>query len=715
MPRHTITTLSAAAAVAWLAGAAAGATYHVNGACGSDAWSGTSPDCSPPDGPKATIQAAINAASSGDEVLVWPDTYQERIDFLGKAVALRSQAGPQATIIDAQRTGTTAKCINGEGPDTVLEGFTITGGLAVLGGGMYNVGSSPTVRDCIFTNNEGEVGAGMRNQYGSNPLIEGCSFIDNVGNPVGAGMVNSDGQPVVRDCIFLHNTADSVGGVINLDPWEGPVTFVNCQFIQNESTAAYGALLDGSGALVVNCVFSRNIASATPGGQIGVLQTVHGEPLVINSTFSGNFGTGLANVDFAALTVLNSIIWGNSEGSIQGGASVAYSDVEGGWSGAGNIDADPLFVQPGTDNVRLSFGSPCINAGDNGSVPPDITTDIDGNPRISGGVVDMGAYEGEFEQEPAAAGDSDFDNGEFTILIPSGGELNPLEASGAIVVNTSGPDDATFVVEEHDDDMYPDAAGYSELACILSLDTSLEDGQYLATLFISFGEENRGGPAELVWVHLTRYDPVTGDWSLVVTGNTVASPGHDGPVGDRVVRLEGGDWGMTNEIGDYGVYWDPAQRRGFAWANVDVAYDFGLGMALCPEDCLQTPDGEVGIVDFLALLRRWGESSVGGPCDTNFDGVIDVVDFLALLDSWGVCPRAAKPATAGAAGGASFSLPPQAIVRSADIDGDGSVGRDDLAIMQSSWGPCDRNCGADLNTDDRVDARDFLVLLAAWR
>jgi hypothetical protein len=172
---------------------------------------------------------------------------------------------------------------------------------------------------------------------------------------------------------------------------------------------------------------------------------------------------------------------------------------------------------------------------------------------------------------------------------------------------------------------------------------------------------------------------------------------------------------MSNEIGDYGVYWDPALRRGFAWANVDVAQDFGLGMALCPADCLQTPDGEVSIVDFLALLRRWGESSVGSPCDIDFDGVIDVDDFLALLDSWGVCPRAAKPATAGAAGGASFSFPANALVRSTDIDGDGSVGRGDLRIMQSSWGPCDHNCDADLNGDGLVDVRDFLVLLAAWK
>ena len=62
-----------------------------------------------------------------------------------------------------------------------------------------------------------------------------------------------------------------------------------------------------------------------------------------------------------------------------------------------------------------------------------------------------------------------------------------------------------------------------------------------------------------------------------------------------------------------------------------------------------------------------------------------------------------------------LNFPANALVRSPDIDGDGSVGRGDLRIMQSSWGPCAHNCDADLNTDGLVDARDFLVLLAAWR
>ncbi len=92
-----------------------------------------------------TIQEAIDAAMNGDEIVVASGTYFETIDFLGKAITLRSSDGPEVTIIDAQGLETVVICQSGEGPDTVLDGFTITGGNGSLGGGMFNDSSSPTV------------------------------------------------------------------------------------------------------------------------------------------------------------------------------------------------------------------------------------------------------------------------------------------------------------------------------------------------------------------------------------------------------------------------------------------------------------------------------------------------------------------------------------------------------------------------------------------
>jgi hypothetical protein len=95
--------------------------------------------------------------------------------------------------------------------------------------------------------------------------------------------------------------------------------------------------------------------------------------------------------------VANCILWSDSPDEIfdEPGSSttVTYSDVQGGWPGTGNIDADPLFADA---DGRLLDGSPCIDAGNDAAVPPSVITDLDGNPRIQGARVDMGAFESEF-------------------------------------------------------------------------------------------------------------------------------------------------------------------------------------------------------------------------------------------------------------------------------------------------------------------------------
>ena len=103
-------------------------------------------------GDQPTIQAGINAATSGiDEVVVQPGTYNETINFNGKAITVRSASGdPADTIINGTGNYHVVQCVGGEGSSVVLQGFTITGGDAIAafpgdrGGGMFNSGSSPT-------------------------------------------------------------------------------------------------------------------------------------------------------------------------------------------------------------------------------------------------------------------------------------------------------------------------------------------------------------------------------------------------------------------------------------------------------------------------------------------------------------------------------------------------------------------------------------------
>jgi hypothetical protein len=164
---------------------------------------------------------------------------------------------------------------------------------------------------------------------------------------------------------------------------------------------------NGSSLIVEDCLFFGNVAEYGIGG--GGMYNVDSSGAVTGCTFfgnsAGNSGGGMCN-NSSSPAVTNCIMWGDTadEGAevhdAEGGATViTYSDIQGGYSGTGNIDSDPLFVDAEGDDLRLQTGSPCIDTGSNDSVPDEVTTDLDGNPRIVDGngddvaTVDMGAYE----------------------------------------------------------------------------------------------------------------------------------------------------------------------------------------------------------------------------------------------------------------------------------------------------------------------------------
>ena len=229
------------------------------------------------------------------------------------------------------------------------------------GGGMYNNRSSPTVTNCAFSGNNGGNGGGIGNDYCS-PTVTNCTFTDNTAN-YGGGMRNYDCSPTVTNCTFTGNTADEGGGM-----WH-----------------VYGS------PTVTNCTFSVNIANY--GG--GMYNHYNCSPTVTNCTFTGNttiYGGGMYNWH-STPTVTNCILWSDSPDEIfddDSSMTVTYSDVQGGWAGTGNIDTDPMFADA---EGRLLAFSPCLDAGNDAAVPGSVTTDLDGNPRIQGVCVDMGAYE----------------------------------------------------------------------------------------------------------------------------------------------------------------------------------------------------------------------------------------------------------------------------------------------------------------------------------
>jgi hypothetical protein len=208
---------------------------------------------------------------------------------------------------------------------------------------------------------------------------------DTFGTANGGGIVCSVLELV--DSIVCNNDAEDMAGGI----W-GTSVSLSC---------SYASLT------LVNSIVCDNSDGFGTGGGI----TNEGLTTIINCTLSGNDG----GIDARGnLTLKNSIVWGNGNpihphppGPPCGGTSgvVEHSLVQGGWPGAGNIDADPLFADPLNGVFRLLPGSPCIDAGNNMAVPLGILTDIAGKRRFiddpftpdSGmgpaPVVDMGAHE----------------------------------------------------------------------------------------------------------------------------------------------------------------------------------------------------------------------------------------------------------------------------------------------------------------------------------
>jgi hypothetical protein len=126
-------------------------------------------------------------------------------------------------------------------------------------------------------------------------------------------------------------------------------------------------------------------------------------------------GGGIYGEDTSQLTINNSILWGN-RATISNNemyqinnatAEVNYSIVQGGYIGTNNLDADPLFVAPSTSNFNIQGNSTAFNKGNNLAFPPEIKIDVAGNPRITNGIIDIGAYE--FTLEPAQYGASNPD------------------------------------------------------------------------------------------------------------------------------------------------------------------------------------------------------------------------------------------------------------------------------------------------------------------
>jgi len=402
-----------------------------------------------------TIQEAIAAAVHGDTIIVRAGTYVENIDFLGKAVTLRSESGPEATVIDGgspadPEKGSCVMFVNDEGPDSILEGFTLTNGTGsfydgyvMRGGGVFCHIATPTIRGNVITRNEAYYGGGIGLKWFCHGLIEGnrieansaemgggidCDGFSNprierncvIGNTAvlnGGGITSQWGsEPTIRFTGLQGNSAMWGGGMST--GWDAEATLECCEIVGNRATENGGGFYSHSAGVEVavrleNCIVAGN--RAVKGG--GLDFDHDSQPTVVGCTVFGNSaadkGGGIACRNNTVAVICNTIAWNNdapngpeifigpaNNSSI---VTISESDVDGGQAsvlvetnstlnwGAGMIDADPLFADPLLDDFHLGWNSPCRAEGDNSAV----TTgeDVEGDPRVTGGTVDMGADE----------------------------------------------------------------------------------------------------------------------------------------------------------------------------------------------------------------------------------------------------------------------------------------------------------------------------------
>jgi len=361
-------------------------------------------------GDQPTIQAGIDAAVTGDIVLVAPGTYtgpgNRDISFGGKGITLESESGAELTIIDCELSDRAFRFVSGENSSAVLRGFTIENGTATSGGGILCTnGSSPLIENCsvtgcIATEVEPFSGGGAIRCYGSSPILNNITLKGNTAERGGGVCCVLDANPILTDVTFIENIAVAGGGVYARQGSTPSVT--DCEFTDNVVARSGGAIFcDDVNPTITGCVFTSNSAEgggANYGG--GAIYAYKSGVVVSECVFDGNTaairGGGVVTREYASATLTNLTFYGGGapegahiysrdssptiskvilsfadEGAAivcdAGGApslhnSCIYGNVGGdslcGFYG-NNVFSDPLFCDAAVGDFTLHETSPC--------------------------------------------------------------------------------------------------------------------------------------------------------------------------------------------------------------------------------------------------------------------------------------------------------------------------------------------------------------------
>ena len=345
---------------------------------GDDDDSASSPTCTltaPADTP--TIQSGLDHLIAGDTLCVEPGTYVESLLIPPHAIHLLGLAGPALTIIDGSAADVVVSVTGGNGPDTLVEGFTLTNGSSIWGGGLFVEASSPTLRHLWIQDNTATHGGGAVVAGGA-PAFENVVVARNTSIADGGGLfIYEDANATLSRVLFSHNRAESeVYGGGGLYLRYGAAVLEHVVFRENTSGASGGGLMVREAEISVSHgVFDGNVADVEHGGGIYLWDaTATMDHLIVtgNSAPLGA-GDGVRCRDCEA-TFVYTDLWGNGDEDVSGMTHPAGV--------AGNLSVDPQLLDPGAGDVHLAATSPLVDAGDPAALDPD------GSPS------DVGAYAG---------------------------------------------------------------------------------------------------------------------------------------------------------------------------------------------------------------------------------------------------------------------------------------------------------------------------------
>ncbi len=276
-----------------------------------------------PDADFASIQDAVDAASEGDTVLVYPGTYtssgSSNVVVVDKDLTLEAVSGPDVTIIDGEYSIRCMK-LSGTSNASVITGFTLTNGLrpdGAGGAGILLFNSNATIHDCLIVNCQAGGGGGIY-VNASAPTFDNCAIEDCYAINKGGGVLSQqDSAPRFQNCTFTEclvgNTTNARGGAVDCSG-SGSIEFESCVFDGNYAPSYGGAIhCNGSVAIALSdCLFDSNISIYGGGIRIEDDATIAAEYCTFNNNFASTYGGALTLVGSASGTLANSELTQNS-------------------------------------------------------------------------------------------------------------------------------------------------------------------------------------------------------------------------------------------------------------------------------------------------------------------------------------------------------------------------------------------------------------------